>query len=304
MVSKKRPNSPNRTVLPPVPVPFGGKIRNTYKESVPDWAPALPLEPPRRAERDHDRARRRRIRAPRLLWRTDRDAEPRQARRSAGCATTTSTRPPSARRRAGRCSQAATTTRSAWPPSPRPPLAFRATTARFRRARHRRRDAQAERLQHDGARQVAPHPVHRVHRGRPVRPLAARAWASRSSTASSAARPTSGPRCSSRTTTSSTLPTRPGYHLTEDLVDHAIGDIRDQQQANTGRPFFTYLALGACHAPLHAPKEFIEKYKGQVRPGLGQGPRGDARATEAARHHAGGRRADRPRPAGPSRGTT
>ena len=62
-------------------------------------------------------------------------------------------------------------------------------------------------------------------------------------------------------------PTRPGYHLTEDLADHAIADIRDQQQANTGRPFFSYLALGAAHAPLHAPKEFIAKYKGKFDQG-------------------------------------
>ncbi len=46
MVSKKRPNSPNRTVLPPVPVPFGGEIRQTYHESTTDWAPTLPLEAP------------------------------------------------------------------------------------------------------------------------------------------------------------------------------------------------------------------------------------------------------------------
>lgn len=58
-------------------------------------------------------------------------------------------------------------------------------------------------------------------------------------------------------------PIRPGYHLTEDLCDRAIADIRDQRQANTGRPFFTYLALGAGHAPLHAPKEFIAKYRGK-----------------------------------------
>ncbi|NJN05325.1 MAG: arylsulfatase, partial [Rhodobacteraceae bacterium] len=58
-------------------------------------------------------------------------------------------------------------------------------------------------------------------------------------------------------------PSKPGYHLTEDLVDRTITDIRDQQQANTGRPFFAYLALGANHAPLHAPKEFIEKYRGK-----------------------------------------
>lgn len=65
-------------------------------------------------------------------------------------------------------------------------------------------------------------------------------------------------------------PTRPGYHLTEDLVDRTISYIRDQQQANTGRPFFTYLALGACHAPLHAPKEYIAKYKGKFDQGWDQ----------------------------------
>ena len=62
-------------------------------------------------------------------------------------------------------------------------------------------------------------------------------------------------------------PTRPGYHVTEDLVDHTIAYIRDQQQANTGRPFVAYLAFGACHAPLHAPKEFIEKYSGKFDQG-------------------------------------
>ncbi|HBH54511.1 MAG TPA: arylsulfatase [Planctomycetaceae bacterium] len=65
-------------------------------------------------------------------------------------------------------------------------------------------------------------------------------------------------------------PTRPGYHLTEDLCDRAIAEIRDQQQANTGRPFFTYLALGAAHAPLHAPKEFIKKYRGRFDQGWDQ----------------------------------
>ncbi len=65
-------------------------------------------------------------------------------------------------------------------------------------------------------------------------------------------------------------PPRPGYHLTADLCDHVIADIRDQQQANTGRPFFTYLALGAAHAPLHAPKEFIAKYKGKFDQGWDQ----------------------------------
>jgi arylsulfatase len=62
-------------------------------------------------------------------------------------------------------------------------------------------------------------------------------------------------------------PTRPGYHLTTDLVDRAIFSIRDLQQTSTGRPFFIYLALGATHAPLHAPKEYIDRYKGRFDQG-------------------------------------
>lgn len=65
-------------------------------------------------------------------------------------------------------------------------------------------------------------------------------------------------------------PSRPGYHLTEDLVDQTIAYIRDQQQANTGRPFLTYLALGANHAPLHAPESFIRKYRGRFDQGWDQ----------------------------------
>jgi arylsulfatase A-like enzyme len=62
-------------------------------------------------------------------------------------------------------------------------------------------------------------------------------------------------------------PRRDGYHLSVDLVDKTIAYIRDQQQANTGRPFFAYLAFGAAHAPLHAPQEFIAKYKGRFDQG-------------------------------------
>jgi len=63
------------------------------------------------------------------------------------------------------------------------------------------------------------------------------------------------------------IPTKEGYHLSEDLADKTIAYIRDQQQANTGRPFFTYLAFGAAHAPLQAPKEYIDKYKGKFDKG-------------------------------------
>lgn len=36
----------DRTVLPPPPPTFGGKIGSTYKDSTPDWSPALPLTAP------------------------------------------------------------------------------------------------------------------------------------------------------------------------------------------------------------------------------------------------------------------
>jgi arylsulfatase len=62
-------------------------------------------------------------------------------------------------------------------------------------------------------------------------------------------------------------PRRPGYHLTEDLVDQAIGMIRDQQASVPGKPFFTYLALGACHSPHQAPRRNIDKYRGRFDDG-------------------------------------
>jgi arylsulfatase len=56
---------------------------------------------------------------------------------------------------------------------------------------------------------------------------------------------------------------RPGdtYHLSADLIDHAIGDIRDHQTSAPHRPFLLYLAFGACHFPHQAPREYIEKYR-------------------------------------------
>jgi arylsulfatase len=36
----------DRTILPPPAPKFGGTIGNTYKDSVPDWKPALPLNAP------------------------------------------------------------------------------------------------------------------------------------------------------------------------------------------------------------------------------------------------------------------
>jgi arylsulfatase len=54
-----------------------------------------------------------------------------------------------------------------------------------------------------------------------------------------------------------------GYHLTEDLTDKALEFIMDAKVIAPEKPFFLYYAPGACHAPHHAPKEWIEKFKGQ-----------------------------------------
>lgn len=54
-----------------------------------------------------------------------------------------------------------------------------------------------------------------------------------------------------------------GYHLTGDLIDHAIGHIRDHVTSAAERPFFLYLALGAAHWPHHVPAEFIASYRGR-----------------------------------------
>ena len=54
-----------------------------------------------------------------------------------------------------------------------------------------------------------------------------------------------------------------GYHLSEDLVDHAIGFIHDTTSIRPDRPFFTYLAFGATHAPHQAPPDYMAKYRGR-----------------------------------------
>ena len=53
-----------------------------------------------------------------------------------------------------------------------------------------------------------------------------------------------------------------GYHLTTDLTDRAIEFIKDAKMIAPDKPFFMYFCPGATHAPHHAPKEWIAKYKG------------------------------------------
>jgi arylsulfatase len=53
------------------------------------------------------------------------------------------------------------------------------------------------------------------------------------------------------------------YHMTEDLADRAIDWTRKVTSIAPDKPFFLYVAPGANHSPHHAPKEWIDKFKGQ-----------------------------------------
>jgi len=57
--------------------------------------------------------------------------------------------------------------------------------------------------------------------------------------------------------------TDPSYHLTPDLADHAIAWARKVKSIAPDRPFFLYVAPGATHSPHHAPKEWIDRFKGK-----------------------------------------
>ena len=57
------------------------------------------------------------------------------------------------------------------------------------------------------------------------------------------------------------------YHLDQDMADRAITYIREQNALAPDKPFFIYYAPGTAHAPHHAPKEWIDKFKGQFDQG-------------------------------------
>ena len=54
-----------------------------------------------------------------------------------------------------------------------------------------------------------------------------------------------------------------GYHFGEDITDKALEFIKDAKAVAPDKPFFLYYAPGAAHAPHHAPKEWIDKYRGR-----------------------------------------
>jgi arylsulfatase A-like enzyme len=62
-------------------------------------------------------------------------------------------------------------------------------------------------------------------------------------------------------------PPEEGYHLSRDLADRALEMIRDQKASNPSKPWFMWLCPGANHAPHHAPREYVDKYKGKFDAG-------------------------------------
>ncbi len=111
------------------------------------------------------------------------------------------------------------------------------------------------------------HEVPSGKRARPGRstPGPRAAAASSTSTASSAARPISGTRRSTRARRRWSRSKTPeeGYHLMDDMTNKAIDWIGQQKSLAPDKPFFIYFAPGATHAPHHVPKEWADKYKGK-----------------------------------------
>jgi arylsulfatase A-like enzyme len=59
----------------------------------------------------------------------------------------------------------------------------------------------------------------------------------------------------------------PNYILDRDLADKAIAWMRMQHALAPNKPWFLYYATGTAHAPHHAPKEWIARYKGRFDQG-------------------------------------
>lgn len=55
-------------------------------------------------------------------------------------------------------------------------------------------------------------------------------------------------------------PNTPDYHFSVDIVDKLLAMTGDHIAADRNRPFFSYLAFGATHAPLQVPKSYVDKY--------------------------------------------
>jgi arylsulfatase A-like enzyme len=56
---------------------------------------------------------------------------------------------------------------------------------------------------------------------------------------------------------------QPGYNLTTDMADKAIDYMRQLNAAAPDKPFFVYYVPGGSHSPHNPKKEWIDKFKGQ-----------------------------------------
>ena len=67
------------------------------------------------------------------------------------------------------------------------------------------------------------------------------------------------------------LPKTPqeGYHLSEDLVDHAIEWVEGVNTMDPDKPWFCYLPFGACHAPLQVPGPLPGQVRRRIRSRVG-----------------------------------
>jgi arylsulfatase len=59
----------------------------------------------------------------------------------------------------------------------------------------------------------------------------------------------------------------PNYHFDVDLADQAIKRLRLLNSLAPNKPFFFYYVPGTSHAPHHAPREWIDKFKGRFDQG-------------------------------------
>jgi len=63
---------------------------------------------------------------------------------------------------------------------------------------------------------------------------------------------------------------KPGYNLTTDLADDAIGYMNQLNAAAPDKPFFLYYVPGGTHSPHQPTKEWIDKFKGKFDMGWNQ----------------------------------
>ena len=285
---------------------FEGTI-GRYRWESEAWWPPEPRPPAGRPERAAGRARRRRLRAARLLRLRHRHPRTSTASPPAGCATRTSTPPRCARRPGPACSPAATTTRSAWAASPTSPRASRATTPASRgRARccPRCSSPHGYAAYAVGKWHLTPEDEEHLGARRDRWPLGPRVRAllrllrRRDAPVRAGARPRQPPRRAARaasttaTTSPRTSPTTPSS---------SSRDLRHVDPDEAVPPLPGHRARATRRTRRRAP--WIERYRGRFDAGLGRVARRDARPPAARPGCSPSTRSSRPGPTGCRPGT-